>query len=214
MALLSTWETRPYPPAHGDFAVYTIDDLVAGVNFAVQRYYNAEKDCIGFYERLPTDKLELKIKYFWFPGLSDTEVMFTDLDNNGQVNVELETLTTRIRCSEMNYSLPARKFPDRHGDRTRDLPVPNQADTLPLPLIPNPATYTPSDYEIPPRISHCHDICGTSDIHGGFFTLGANVTQPENSPTAMGFEPETSRFQIRQTLYRVAIKASSYSKAV
>ncbi|KAH3893108.1 hypothetical protein DPMN_017251 [Dreissena polymorpha] len=26
---------------------------------------------------------------------------------------------------------PARKFPDRYGDRTRDLPVPNQADTLP-----------------------------------------------------------------------------------
>ncbi|KAH3712386.1 hypothetical protein DPMN_072086 [Dreissena polymorpha] len=28
----------------------------------------------------------------------------------------------------------------------------------------------------------------------------------------MGIEPRTSRFQIRQTLYRVAIKASSYSK--
>ncbi|KAH3893237.1 hypothetical protein DPMN_017381 [Dreissena polymorpha] len=28
------------------------------------------------------------------------------MDNNGQVNVELETLTTRIRCSEMDYSLP------------------------------------------------------------------------------------------------------------
>ncbi|XP_052283100.1 mucolipin-3-like isoform X2 [Dreissena polymorpha] len=182
----ATWETLPYPPAHGDFAVYTIDDLVAGINFAVQRYYNVEKDSIGFYERLPTDKLEIKIMYFEFPGFSETEassgiairerviavnaslsetldqqtgdktytcdilkgfnqsnitkpikkllatyinfqihsvrvleatskaqclrikgkVMFTDLDNNGQVNVELETLTTRIRCSEMNYSLP------------------------------------------------------------------------------------------------------------
>ncbi|KAH3805969.1 hypothetical protein DPMN_134279 [Dreissena polymorpha] len=48
----------------------------------------------------------------------------------------------------------------------------------------------------------------------GFFTLGAYVTQLENSPTAMGIEPGTSRFQIRQTLYRVAIKAISYSKAV
>ncbi|KAH3886729.1 hypothetical protein DPMN_014799 [Dreissena polymorpha] len=26
---------------------------------------------------------------------------------------------------------PARKIPDHHGDLTRDLPVPNQADTLP-----------------------------------------------------------------------------------
>ncbi|KAH3807658.1 hypothetical protein DPMN_136005 [Dreissena polymorpha] len=26
---------------------------------------------------------------------------------------------------------PARKIPDHHGDRTRDLPVLNQADTLP-----------------------------------------------------------------------------------
>ncbi|KAH3723865.1 hypothetical protein DPMN_049660 [Dreissena polymorpha] len=41
-----------------------------------------------------------------------------------------------------------------------------------------------------------------------------NVTQSEKSPTTMGIEPGTSRFQIRQTLYRVAIKASSYSKAV
>ena len=33
----SGWETLPYPPAHGEFAVYTIDDLVSGVDFAVSR---------------------------------------------------------------------------------------------------------------------------------------------------------------------------------
>ncbi|KAH3781094.1 hypothetical protein DPMN_158919 [Dreissena polymorpha] len=39
-------------------------------------------------------------------------------------------------------------------------------------------------------------------------TLGANVSQPETSPTTMGIEPGTFRFQIRQTLHRVAIKAT------
>ncbi|KAH3797618.1 hypothetical protein DPMN_151202 [Dreissena polymorpha] len=43
-----------------------------------------------------------------------------------------------------------------------------------------------------------------------FFTLGANVTQPEKSPTTMRIELGTSRFQIRQTLYRVAIKARTH----
>lgn len=28
-------ETVPYPPAHGDFAVYTINDLENGINYAV-----------------------------------------------------------------------------------------------------------------------------------------------------------------------------------
>ncbi|KAH3792068.1 hypothetical protein DPMN_145558, partial [Dreissena polymorpha] len=42
----------------------------------------------------------------------------------------------------------------------------------------------------------------------------AYVTQPEKSLTTMGIEPGTSRFQNRQTFYRVAIKASSYSKAI
>ncbi|KAH3716682.1 hypothetical protein DPMN_059408 [Dreissena polymorpha] len=38
--------------------------------------------------------------------------------------------------------------------------------------------------------------------------------KPEKSPTILGIEPGTSRFQIRQTLYRVTIQASSYSKAL
>lgn len=29
------WETLPYPPSTGDFAVYTIDDLENDINFAV-----------------------------------------------------------------------------------------------------------------------------------------------------------------------------------
>ncbi|KAH3734174.1 hypothetical protein DPMN_040614 [Dreissena polymorpha] len=37
------------------------------------------------------------------------------------------------------------------------------------------------------------------------------VTQPEKSPTTMGIEAGTSRFKIRQILYRIAIKASSSS---
>lgn len=34
------YETLPYPPSKGDFAVYTIDELVEGVNFAVSQARN------------------------------------------------------------------------------------------------------------------------------------------------------------------------------
>lgn len=30
------WETLAYPPAQGEFAVYTIDDLNSGINYAVK----------------------------------------------------------------------------------------------------------------------------------------------------------------------------------
>lgn len=35
--VIAGWETLPYPPAQGDFAVYSIDELVEGVNFAVSQ---------------------------------------------------------------------------------------------------------------------------------------------------------------------------------
>ncbi|XP_053392471.1 mucolipin-3-like isoform X2 [Mercenaria mercenaria] len=178
----ASWETLPYPPAHGDFAVYTIDDLESGINFAVSRYYNAEEEAIGYYVRMKEDEMTATIKYFTFPGFGDTqdegintfditfptdagltstnvgnktvysynvtkefahlnlsqpmkrmlsttlqfslhsvrlhrdsklatclqvkgEVIYTDLDNNGQVNVDLETHTTRIECKTMNLTL-------------------------------------------------------------------------------------------------------------
>ncbi|KAH3737824.1 hypothetical protein DPMN_044419 [Dreissena polymorpha] len=51
------------------------------------------------------------------------------------------------------------------------------------------------------------------EFHIAMTSVGRLTHMPEKSPTAMGIEPGTSRFQIRQTLYRVAIKASTYSKA-
>lgn len=32
----ASWETPPYPPAHGDFAVYDINSFKEKINFAVQ----------------------------------------------------------------------------------------------------------------------------------------------------------------------------------
>ncbi|XP_053409003.1 mucolipin-3-like isoform X2 [Mercenaria mercenaria] len=180
----ASWETLPYPPAQGDFAVYTISDLESGINFSVQNYYNAEKDAIGYYIRTPDDKMIATVKYFDFPGFNDAHieegilisdktfpidkgltsettpenetlysynitrefeylnlsqpikrmlsttlhltlhsvrshinnkkatclkiegwVEFVDLDNNGQVSVDLDTHTRRIKCRDMNLSL-------------------------------------------------------------------------------------------------------------
>ncbi|XP_045169051.2 uncharacterized protein LOC123531835 isoform X2 [Mercenaria mercenaria] len=180
----ASWETLPYPPAQGDFAVYTISDLESGINYAVQNYYNAEKEAIGYYIRTPDDKMIATVKYFDFPGFHDSHVEdgilisdktfpidkgltskatpenktlysynisrefeylqlsqpikrmlsttlhftlhsvrshadskkatclriegsveFSDLDNNGQVTVDLDTHSRRIRCRNMNLSV-------------------------------------------------------------------------------------------------------------
>ncbi|KAL4227191.1 Mucolipin-2 [Mactra antiquata] len=179
----ASWETVPYPPAHGDFAVYTINSLEEGIDFAVQQYYNAEIDAIGYYKRVHSDSMDAIVKYFDFPGFHDAdvdkgidinekhfsiehgltkvqtdsgtvynysiadeleflnlsqpmkrmltttlkfnihsvrphektkhalclsikgEVTFTDIDNNGQVHVDLDTLTSKINCHTMNVSV-------------------------------------------------------------------------------------------------------------
>ena len=36
LLLMTAWETLAYPPAQGDFAVYTIEDLESGINYAVE----------------------------------------------------------------------------------------------------------------------------------------------------------------------------------
>ncbi|KAH3893255.1 mucolipin-3-like [Dreissena polymorpha] len=176
----ASWETSPYPPAHGDFAVYTVDDLLGRVSHAVNRYYNAHTEAIGYFIRLRNDQMKVQLKYFDFPGFnkrftsgvhiretcfeigkglnktSDNKtgdviygfdiskefdylniskpvkrllsltlnftlhsvrvhvtdqkarclkisgnIVFEDLDNNGQVGIEFKTLTLRIKCSEM-----------------------------------------------------------------------------------------------------------------
>ncbi|XP_045165455.2 mucolipin-3-like [Mercenaria mercenaria] len=175
----ASWETLAYPPAQGEFAVYTIDDLKSGINFAVKGYYNAEEEAIGYFNRTKNDTMEIQVKYFDFPGFRDADVSegvlvkdktfpvdkgltkqnlvydydvnkefeaqqlkqpikrmlstelrfsihsvrvyekvrlarclnvkgwvtFNDLDNNGQVSVNLETLTSRIKCERMNLTL-------------------------------------------------------------------------------------------------------------
>ncbi|KAH3777519.1 mucolipin-2-like [Dreissena polymorpha] len=177
----ASWETVAYPPAHGDFAVYTVDDLVDGVNHAVRMYYNAHTKAIGYYMRLADDKMKVQLKYFDFSGFDQMftsglriletcfeigqglnesidnttddviydfdiskefnylniskavkrllsltlnftlhsvrvhatdqkarclevsgNIVFEDLDNNGQVEVEFKTTTIRITCAEMN----------------------------------------------------------------------------------------------------------------
>lgn len=180
----ASWETLPYPPAQGDFAVYNIDDLESGINYAVKNYYNAEREAIGYYVRTADDEMIATMKYFDFPGFHDASigegitisditfpidkgltvdlthenetvysynitrefdhhnlsqpikrmlsttlhfklhsvrshessrkatclrvegwVEFVDLDNNGQVSVDLDTRSSRIKCKDMNLSL-------------------------------------------------------------------------------------------------------------
>ncbi|XP_052279218.1 mucolipin-3-like isoform X3 [Dreissena polymorpha] len=43
----STYETLPYPPAIGQYAVYDIDDVEKHVNFAMKKYDKTESNAIG-----------------------------------------------------------------------------------------------------------------------------------------------------------------------
>lgn len=69
----ASWETLPFPPAQGDFAVYDIEELKERINFAVERYYNAPADAIGYYLRLKGDDLMVKMEYFDFVGFQDSD---------------------------------------------------------------------------------------------------------------------------------------------
>ena len=44
----ASWETLPYPPAQGDFAVYDIDTLKKKINFAVTNVGYREIDVFSF----------------------------------------------------------------------------------------------------------------------------------------------------------------------
>jgi len=44
-----TYETLPYPPASGPYAVYTIPDFYECVNYAMMRYYDTEDIAVGTY---------------------------------------------------------------------------------------------------------------------------------------------------------------------
>ncbi|XP_074643851.1 mucolipin-3-like [Tubulanus polymorphus] len=50
----TTFETMPYPASHGAFAVYTIDEIVKGVNYAWYRYNATKEIAIGSYDFIRT----------------------------------------------------------------------------------------------------------------------------------------------------------------
>lgn len=54
-----SYETMPYPPAMGTYAVYTIADFYDAVNFVLDRYNKTEKIAIGTYHfTLPNNTME------------------------------------------------------------------------------------------------------------------------------------------------------------
>ncbi|XP_052253156.1 mucolipin-1-like isoform X2 [Dreissena polymorpha] len=181
----SRWDVINGVNSEGEFAKYTVDDLVSAINFAVQRYHNVEENSIGIYMIKPEDKMEIKFTYFDYPGFSENnssyeinivekmiavdkglmqagdtaytynlskeldhanisqpikkmlstslefqmhsvrvlanvrkarclwiqgEVIFSDLENNGQVVVDLQTHTTRIKCVGKNNLEPVLEY--------------------------------------------------------------------------------------------------------
>ncbi|WAR11433.1 hypothetical protein MAR_025613, partial [Mya arenaria] len=67
-ALLQGWEasyeTPPFPPSIGSFAIYSIEDFKTRINYSVSQYYNIHEHTTGVFEILTNDKLTLEFKYF------------------------------------------------------------------------------------------------------------------------------------------------------
>uniref|UniRef100_A0A1I8FI12 PKD_channel domain-containing protein n=1 Tax=Macrostomum lignano TaxID=282301 RepID=A0A1I8FI12_9PLAT len=42
-----SWETPPYPPSHGPYAVYTYDSFYSAINFALAGYNGTASDSVG-----------------------------------------------------------------------------------------------------------------------------------------------------------------------
>ncbi|XP_053401141.1 mucolipin-3-like isoform X3 [Mercenaria mercenaria] len=66
--LLQNWdasyETLPYPPSIGKFAVYNTDDLRKRINYAVENVYNAESEATGYFRKLPGDDITIYVVCF------------------------------------------------------------------------------------------------------------------------------------------------------
>ncbi|KAH3769815.1 hypothetical protein DPMN_171092, partial [Dreissena polymorpha] len=65
--MLKAWsaeyETLPYPPSIGPFAVYTIEDFIDRINFAVEGFYNMEYQATGHFKMLPNDQMHMHFRY-------------------------------------------------------------------------------------------------------------------------------------------------------
>ncbi|XP_052231389.1 mucolipin-3-like isoform X2 [Dreissena polymorpha] len=65
--LLKGWsaeyETIPFPPSIGPFAVYSVEDLIDRINFAVEGYYNMEYLATGHFKILPIDQIDINFRY-------------------------------------------------------------------------------------------------------------------------------------------------------
>ncbi|XP_052231395.1 uncharacterized protein LOC127844887 isoform X2 [Dreissena polymorpha] len=65
--MLKAWsaeyETLPYPPSIGPFAVYTIEDFIDRINFAVEGFYNIEYQATGHFQILPNDQMHMHFRY-------------------------------------------------------------------------------------------------------------------------------------------------------
>ncbi|XP_053389165.1 uncharacterized protein LOC123549602, partial [Mercenaria mercenaria] len=60
----ASFETLPYPPAHGEFAVYNVEDLVKSIDYTVQQLYNAEVAATGNFMKLRKDDIIIAFTYF------------------------------------------------------------------------------------------------------------------------------------------------------
>jgi len=68
------------------------------------QYYNVEHDAIGFYVRLPSDRMMGRIKYFDFAGFSD-DMVAGGIDIHGEEGHEIN-----MARSEAPSQLPATKY--------------------------------------------------------------------------------------------------------
>ncbi|XP_060596971.1 mucolipin-3-like [Ruditapes philippinarum] len=66
--LLKNWdasfETLPYPPSIGKFAVYNQKDLRKRINYAVENVFNAEVTTTGYFKKFESDSITIRLVYF------------------------------------------------------------------------------------------------------------------------------------------------------
>ncbi|XP_060592685.1 mucolipin-1-like isoform X2 [Ruditapes philippinarum] len=60
----ASFETLPYPPSTGKFAVYNQEDLRKRINYAVENVLNAEVTATGYFKRFESDSVTINLVYF------------------------------------------------------------------------------------------------------------------------------------------------------
>ncbi|XP_060565988.1 uncharacterized protein LOC132725012 [Ruditapes philippinarum] len=111
----ASFETLPYPPSSGKFAVYNQEDLRKRINYAVENVFNLEVTATGYFKKLESDFVKIHLVYF-------------DIEHNHAFHPSRRIVTNVQKSFEPHYGLS--KYVDIYGNTLYSYNITEELDML------------------------------------------------------------------------------------